>query len=110
MGFKLIEPLRSLFKDETRQLGESWDSARPGLAPTIPGSGPGIRVLASHSKKLEIVRKVTLSYAKKSRRLACRKYLAILHRPAGHPLQSWGDDGRTYDEAVGIRPLLQSTG
>ncbi len=44
MGFKLIEPLRSLFKDETRQLGEKLGIPHDLVwRQPFPGPGLGIR-------------------------------------------------------------------
>ena len=42
MRFKLVEPLRNLFKDEVRKIGEALGySGSHGLAATFPGAGSG---------------------------------------------------------------------
>ena len=46
MRFKLVEPLRELFKDEVRELGALLGlPRRDRLAPAVPGPGLAIRVL-----------------------------------------------------------------
>ena len=54
---------------------------------------------------------MTLSYAKKSRRLACKKASGNTSPScrASAPLGVMGD-GRTYDEAVGIRAVTSIDG
>ena len=55
MNFKLIEPLRDLFKDEF----ESW--YKLGLPPELvqrhpfPGPGLGVRIIGALLKKIEIL-------------------------------------------------------
>ena len=42
MNLKLVEPLRELFKDEVRALGEELRlPARPAVAPAVPWTGTG---------------------------------------------------------------------
>ena len=42
LDFELVEPLRMLFKDEVRAVGDRARPARPDrLAPAVPGPGPG---------------------------------------------------------------------
>ena len=42
MTLELVEPLRSLFKDEVRRVGEELEPARGDrVAPAVPGAGPG---------------------------------------------------------------------
>ena len=58
LGFKLIEPLRKLFKDETRELGEKLGIPHELVwRQPFPGPGLGIRVIGEITpEKLEIVR------------------------------------------------------
>lgn len=108
MEFELIEPLRTLFKDEVRELGTLL-----GLPDHIvwrqpfPGPGLAIRVLGEVTKeKLEIVREADailreeIANAKLDREIW--QYFAILPN-----IRSVGvnDSKRTYDYTVGIRAV-----
>ena len=64
LGFKLLEPLNELYKDEVRELGrklgldDSFVSRQP-----FPGPGLAIRIIGNITKKkLEIVRKADVIY------------------------------------------------
>jgi GMP synthase (glutamine-hydrolysing) len=59
MKFKLIEPLKMLFKDEVRQLGETLGLSNEILKrQPFPGPGLAIRIIGTiTNKKLNIVRK-----------------------------------------------------
>ena len=45
MTFELVEPLRALFKDEVRKVGEGWACPRRSVAPAVPGPGLGVRII-----------------------------------------------------------------
>ena len=46
LKFRLVEPLRLLFKDEVRAVGRELGLPEGHrCAPTVPGSGPGIRIV-----------------------------------------------------------------
>jgi GMP synthase (glutamine-hydrolysing) B subunit len=45
LRFKLIEPLRYLFKDEVRAWASSWAARADGPAPAVPGPGLAIRII-----------------------------------------------------------------
>jgi len=108
LGFELIEPLRELFKDEVRQLGEVL-----GLPPTIvwrhpfPGPGLAVRVLGTITRpKLDLLRdcdQILLEeiIAASLYRSTDQVFAVLL------PVQSVGvmGDGRTYESAVAIRAV-----
>jgi GMP synthase (glutamine-hydrolysing) len=108
LGFELVEPLRDLFKDEVRKLGEVL-----GLPDQIiwrhpfPGPGLAIRVLGEVTRpKLEVLRdcdEILLEeiVAANLYRSTSQVFAALL------PVQSVGvmGDGRTYENAVAIRAV-----
>ncbi len=108
LGFELIEPLRDLFKDEVRTLGEVL-----GLPPHVvwrhpfPGPGLAVRILGDITgPKLDLLR-------------ACDEIVldeivsANLYRSTNQvfavllPVKSVGvmGDGRTYDSVVAVRAV-----
>ncbi|MSR18703.1 MAG: glutamine-hydrolyzing GMP synthase [Phycisphaerales bacterium] len=108
LGFELIEPLRHLFKDEARRLGEVL-----GLPPQIvwrhpfPGPGLAVRVLGEVTEeKLAILREcdeILLEeiVANDLYRVTNQVFAVLL------PIRSVGvmGDGRTYDRVVAIRAV-----
>ncbi|TVQ79396.1 MAG: glutamine-hydrolyzing GMP synthase [Phycisphaeraceae bacterium] len=108
LGFELIEPLRDLFKDEVRKLGEVL-----GLPERIvwrhpfPGPGLAVRILGAVTKpRLEILRDCDeilleeISSAGLYR--ATSQVFAVLL-----PVQSVGvmGDARTYESVVAVRAV-----
>lgn len=108
MHFELIEPLRSLFKDEVRAVGEEL-----GLPPGIvwrqpfPGPGLGIRILgAITEEKLEILREADAIVREEIQAAGLGKevwqYFAVL--PNMRSVGVMGDE-RTYAYTVVIRAV-----
>jgi GMP synthase (glutamine-hydrolysing) len=109
LQFALVEPLRTLFKDEVRRVGEQL-----GLPPEIvwrqpfPGPGLGIRIVgAVTAERLEILRRADaiareeLSAAGLDREIwQCPVVLLADVRSVG--VQG---DGRTYGHPVVLRPV-----
>ena len=108
LGFKLIEPLRDLFKDEVRRLGLEL-----GLPESIvwrhpfPGPGLAVRILGAVDKpRLELLRKADSIFLEEL-------HAAGLYRETSQsfavllPIKSVGvmGDGRTYDQVIGIRSV-----
>ncbi len=108
LGFRLVEPLRSLFKDEARKLGDIL-----GLPEKIvwrhpfPGPGLAVRVLGEVTKpKLDVLRdcdEILLEeiVANNLYRQTSQVFAVLL------PIKSVGvmGDGRTYDQVIAIRAV-----
>ncbi|MDZ4755776.1 MAG: glutamine-hydrolyzing GMP synthase [Phycisphaerae bacterium] len=108
LGFELVEPLKDLFKDEVRSLGEVL-----GLPPHMvwrhpfPGPGLAVRVLGDVTKpKLDLLRdcdEILLEeiVANNLYRSTNQVFAVLL------PVRSVGvmGDGRTYDSVVAIRAV-----
>lgn len=113
MHFKLIEPLRTLFKDETRQLGEKLGIPHELVwRQPFPGPGLGIRVIGEITEdKLEIVRDsdaiLREVIAKHGLDEEIWQYFTVL--PGIRSVGVMGD-GRTYDYTVGIRAVTSIDG
>lgn len=113
LGFKLIEPLRSLFKDETRELGEKLGIPHDLVwRQPFPGPGLGIRVLGEITpEKLEIVRESDAILCEEIKKAGLDEeiwqYFTVL--PGIRSVGVMGD-GRTYDYAVGIRAVTSIDG
>ncbi|MEO0966147.1 MAG: glutamine-hydrolyzing GMP synthase [Planctomycetota bacterium] len=108
LGFELIEPLRNLFKDEVRRLGEVL-----GLPEAIvwrhpfPGPGLAVRVLGDITRdKLDLLRdcdEILLEeiIANQLYRKTAQVFAVLL------PVKSVGvmGDGRTHESVVAIRAV-----
>ena len=108
MSFKLIEPLRDLFKDEVRRLG-----LQLGLPEEIvwrhpfPGPGLAVRCLGEVTRaKLDVLREADAILIDEIKR-------AGLYRETSQvfavllPVQSVGvmGDARTYDNVIAVRAV-----
>ena len=106
LGFKLIEPLRDLFKDEVRKLGLEL-----GLPPEVvwrhpvPGPGLAVRCLGEVSReRLNVLREADAIVVEEIQaaglyRQTAQAFAVLL------PVQSVGvmGDARTYENAVAVR-------
>lgn len=111
--FELIEPLRELFKDEVRAVGEEIGIPHHLVwRQPFPGPGLGIRVLGEVTEeKLHIVREADAIFREEIANAGLEsqiwQYFACLPN-----IQSVGvmGDERTYSHAVGLRAVTSSDG
>ena len=113
LPFKLIEPLRELFKDEVRQVGRDLGlpEVMVGRHP-FPGPGLAIRILSDVTKEqCDILRKADAIYIEEIR--AAGLYDQIWQAFAVLlPIRSVGvvGDFRSYDQVVGLRAVTSRDG
>jgi len=108
MKLTLIEPLRDLFKDEVREIGQELGLPDEAIhRQPFPGPGLGIRVLGEITKeRLAILRQadaIVLEEMKKSGwyRRVWQSFAVLL------PIQTVGvmGDGRTYEHVIALRSV-----
>ncbi|MDA1081760.1 MAG: glutamine-hydrolyzing GMP synthase [Gemmatimonadetes bacterium] len=113
MKFKLIEPLRELFKDEVRNVGRSLGLPEEvvGRHP-FPGPGLAIRVLgAVGEREVDTLRRADAIYLEEIR--AAGLYDDIWQAFAVFlPIRSVGvmGDGRTYEHVIALRAVTSRDG
>ena len=113
LPFKLIEPLRELFKDEVRQVGRELGLPEEmiGRHP-FPGPGLAIRILGEvTAPQLEILRKADNIFIEEIRAAGLyddiwQAFAVLL------PIRSVGVQGdfRSYDQVVGLRAVTSRDG
>jgi GMP synthase (glutamine-hydrolysing) len=113
MHMKLVEPLRELFKDEVRQLGQELGLSQhfTGRHP-FPGPGLAIRIPGEITRdKLAILRRADAIYLEEIRKAGL--YEAIWQAFAVLlPVRTVGvmGDGRTYDQVLALRAVTSTDG
>jgi GMP synthase (glutamine-hydrolysing) len=113
MKFKLIEPLRELFKDEVRNVGRELGLPEEMVARhPFPGPGLAIRVLSDVTKqKLDLLRAADALYIEGIREAGLydeiwQAFSVLL------PVRSVGvmGDERTYENVLGLRAVTSTDG
>ena len=108
LQFKLIEPLRTLFKDEVRAVGEELSIPKALVwRQPFPGPGLGVRVLGEITEaKLHIVRESDAILRDEIEKAGLTQDI-WQYFTALPDIQSVGvrDGVRTYDHMVGIRAV-----
>ncbi len=115
LGLKLLEPLRDLFKDEVRELGEALGLPHEMVyRHPFPGPGLGVRILGEVKPEYaDLLRRADHIFVEELRRtvdersgrtwydLVSQAFAVFL------PVKSVGvmGDGRTYDHVVALRAV-----
>jgi GMP synthase (glutamine-hydrolysing) len=109
LDFELVEPLRTLFKDEVRMVGEQL-----GLPPTMvwrqpfPGPGLGIRVIGEVTReRLDILRQADLIAREELTAAGLDRDIWQFPVVLLADVRSVGvqGDGRTYGHPIVLRPV-----
>ncbi|WP_338636066.1 glutamine-hydrolyzing GMP synthase [Spirobacillus cienkowskii] len=113
MKFKLIEPLRELFKDEVRRLGAKLEIPQDMLSRhPFPGPGLGIRVLGEVSEeRLKVLREADAIFIAELKKhdhynTTWQAFVVLL------PVNTVGvmGDGRTYENVAALRCVTATDG
>jgi GMP synthase (glutamine-hydrolysing) len=108
MNFELVEPLRHLFKDEVRAIGEELGLPEEMVwRQPFPGPGLGVRIIGTiTAERLEILRNADAIVIEEIRRAGLYREIwqsfAVL--PAVRTVGVMGD-GRTYEYPIIIRAV-----
>ncbi|HEY6510674.1 MAG TPA: glutamine-hydrolyzing GMP synthase [Burkholderiaceae bacterium] len=118
LGLKLLEPLRDLFKDEVRELGQALGLPHDMVhRHPFPGPGLGVRILGEVKREYaELLRRADHIFIEELRKtvdetsgktwyeLTSQAFAVFL------PVKSVGvmGDGRTYDHVVALRAVQTS--
>jgi GMP synthase (glutamine-hydrolysing) len=118
LGLKLLEPLRDLFKDEVRELGEALGLPHEMVyRHPFPGPGLGVRILGEVSREhAELLRRADAIFIDELRAAVdpadgkswydktSQAFAVFL------PVKSVGvmGDGRTYEHVVALRAVVTS--
>lgn len=109
MEFELVEPLRDLFKDEVRRVGEALGLGHELIwRHPFPGPGLAVRVLSEVTwERLERLREADAIWIEELRRAGlydevAQAFAVLL------PVQTVGvmGDGRTYQQVVALRAVI----
>ncbi|MBI4114658.1 MAG: glutamine-hydrolyzing GMP synthase [Candidatus Niyogibacteria bacterium] len=112
-GFKILEPLRDLYKDEVRKLGEELRLPKKLLwRHPFPGPGLAIRIVGEVTNaRLEMLREADAIYVEELR--ASGEYQKIWQAFAVLlPLKTVGvmGDARTYEHIIALRAVTSVDG
>ena len=113
MGLKLVEPLRELFKDEVRKLGEELGMPKEIVwRQPFPGPGLAVRILGDVTGQRLNILKESDSILVEEIKKAGLYYKIWQSFPVLLPIKSVGvmGDERTYENAIAIRAVASQDG
>ncbi|MPW24905.1 glutamine-hydrolyzing GMP synthase [Alkalibaculum sp. M08DMB] len=113
VDFTLIEPLRDLFKDEVRAVGEELGIPKDIVwRQPFPGPGLGIRIIGEiTNEKLDILKEADHVFRDEIKNSGLEneiwQYFAVL--PGNRSVGVMGDE-RTYDYTIALRAVTSTDG